>query len=587
MKDKIENLIKDALVKLGAPDAEFSVEHPEDLKNGDYSTNVAMVCWKKFETNELKPSRVQVADMIGGVIKKNLPNEREKIEVAGGFINFYLNNIFFEDSIKEILKSSDNFGHGKALAGQKAIIEYTDPNPFKEFHIGHLMANTIGEALSRLVEWNGAETRRACYQGDIGLHVAKAVWAILKNNIKPDDITADVLGRMYAVGNLAYESDEQTKGEIEDVNRKIYNLTDRQINEVYNQGKKLSLEYFEKIYKKLGTKFDFYFLESTSGNFGEEIVREATEKGIFEKSDGATVFRGEKYGLHTRVFVNSQGLPTYEAKDLGLMKIKYDLYPYDRSVVVTGNEQSDYFKVVLRAAAIIFPDLYKKTTHISHGMLRLPSGKMSSRTGEVVAAENLLAEISARVKKKMAESGRVVFTEELADQISVGALKYSILKQAIGRDIIFDFEKSISFEGDSGPYLQYSHARAQSILKKAIAEKLVSAEHGYSPAGEFLVLAPSRSQGPAETSFSAFGVLERLIYRFSEIVEQAWRELAPHHVASYLIELCHAFNTFYVAEKIVDANDPASPYKIALTAAFTQVLRNGLTVLGISAPEEM
>jgi len=564
IQEKIKNLIKDALKNIGMESEEILFEHPLDLEMGDYSTNVAMVYAK-----QLKISPKDLAEKIVTKISSRQGlAEIEKVEVAGaGFINFYLSRDFFTENVAEILKQKENFGKNDLLKGKKVMVEYTDPNPFKEFHIGHLMPNTIGESISRIIEASGAEVKRACYQGDVGLHVAKTVWAMKKENIKLNDISISVLGKMYAIGTKAYENEAEAKKEIEEINKKIYEKAPEVCEKYYLPGRKISLDYFETIYKRLGTKFDFYFFESETGVLGKDIVEKNVGE-VFEKSDGAIVFRGENFhpSLHTRVFMNKEGLPTYEAKELGLAKIKYGRYPYTNSIVITGNEVNDYFKVLLEAMEQIFPDLAEKTKHISHGMLRLPAGKMSSRMGDVITAESLLNDISEKVIEKVKETNRGDMSDEFINQVAVSALKYSILKQTIGGDIIFDFDKSISFEGDSGPYLQYSYARARSILEKAKAEGIV----------------PSFIDIPEEIF-----EIEKLIYRFPEIVLHSAEEYEPHHIANYLIELARAFNTFYGNIKIIDKDDITSAYKITLTEAFSIVIKNGLNLLGIQAPERM
>jgi len=343
------------------------------------------------------------------------------------------------------------------------------------------------------------------------------------------------------------------------------------------------IEYFEfntkkEVIKKAGDFIATRFSSTQQGitvsewkKFGKQIVEDYIENGVFEKSEGAIIFKGEKYDpmLHTRVFINKEGLPTYEAKELGLAQMKYDLYPYDTSVVITGNEVNDYFRVLLKAMEQVFPDLAKKTKHLSHGMLRLPSGKMSSRTGSVITGESLLYEIGEMIQKKVSESEKVLENESiLVNQITVAALKYSILKQSPGRDIVFDPEKSISFEGDSGPYLQYSFVRAKSIIEKAKQENIEIFDF-------------NSTENVGDSNF------ERLLYRFPEIVERSTVEYAPHHIANYLIDLSRAFNTYYGEGKIVDKENTNSSYKVALTQAFSIIIKNGLWLLGIESPDRM
>ncbi len=297
------------------------------------------------------------------------------------------------------------------------------------------------------------------------------------------------------------------------------------------------------------------------------VVEELLGKGVLEKSDGAVVFKGEEYDLHTRVFVNSAGLPTYEAKELGLAKMKHELYPFDRSITVTANEQDDYFRVVLKVMQFAFPSIANKIRHISHGMLRFADGKMSSRTGNILTGEALIAMVEDKVMEKIKD--RELTDDEkkdIAEKVAVSAIKYSILRQAIGKDIIFDMEKSVSFEGDSGPYLQYAATRAKSILGKAKAEGVSE---------------------NTKTRMEKVYDFERKLHRFPETIERAEKELSPQYIATYLIELAASFNNFYAEEQIVKRDDPTSPYKIALTNAFQIVMRNGLTVLGIKLPERM
>lgn len=502
IKAKIEEV-------LGRP---VTLVHPKDIKNGDY-TLIADVATAEEDFNKLQAAGL---------------SEVERIEfVKPRFINFYLSKQFFAESLGEIAGKGGEFGKGEHAKGFKVMVEHTDPNPFKEFHIGHLMPNVIGSTIARICEWNGAEVKQANYQGDKGLHVAKAVWA-----------DGD-----YAKGHKAYEENPEAKKEIEEINKKIYDESNAEINAKYEAGKKKSLEEFERIYKRLGTQFDFYFFESETAPIGKKIVEENIGK-VFEESEGAVVFKGS----HTRVFISSQGIPTYEAKDLGNAKLKYDKYPYDLSIVVTGNEIKDYFKVILEAMSQVSPDLAQKTKHLPHGMLRLPTGKMSSRTGNVITAESLIEEV-----KKLTKGD---------EQVAIAAIKYMILRQGIGQDIIFDFEKSVSTEGDSGVYLQYAHARANSILEKA------------------------GKKGDAKGERAATHEIERLLYRFPEVVERAGAEYAPNYITTYLTELASSFNNFYAHEQVLDES-PESLYRLAIVEAFKNVMKNGLTILGIPAPERM
>jgi arginyl-tRNA synthetase len=588
MKEEIQKQIKEVLEKLGiVEDIPFSVEHPEDLTNGDYSTNVAMVYAKKLG---LKSK--DLAEKIVATLKDSTRQDLvgiSEIQVAGpGFINFYLSREFFAESINEILKKEENWGKNEILSGKKVMVEYTQPNPFKPFHIGHLMSNTIGESISRIVEFSGAKTIRANYQGDVGPHVAKALYQLLKDfDTTKSFMTKDVgigekakyIGESYVIGSNLYDTDEEIKKEIDEINRKVYDKSDKKINEIYEWGRKTTLDAFEEIYKLLGTKFDYYFFESEMAKIGEKIVRENTiktkgqesDRGIFVESNGAVVFHAEEYDpkLHTRVFINSQGLPTYETKEIGLTMTKFEKENPDISMMTTAIEQAEYMKVVQKAISLMHPDLEKKMKHVTHGMMRLADGKMSSRKGNVVTGESLIVDSMNIVLNKMKE--RDIEEKErieISKKVGVSALKYSILKSSLGSDIVYDFEKSISFEGDSGPYLQYTAVRALSILRKA---------------EEFDLETRNYSLEPNPTIMN----LEKKLYIFPEVIEKSYNFLEPHHIATYLTELASEFNSFYANTQILVDDNKYMTYHINLVKAFYQTMKNGLWLLGIEIPKKM
>ncbi len=537
IKERIETWVKQVL---GREDG-FVLVHPKELHNGDYTLII------NSPTAEADFEKLAAAKI----------EELEKVEFAPPrFINLRLSKKFFKESLREIIEKGDTFGKGEHAKGFKVVIEYTDPNVMKPFHIGHLMSNSIGEALSRIFESNGAALNRVNYYSDSGLNIAKAVWGI-KNKLDslPQESAApweksNFLGEAYAHGVKSYEADQKIAAEITEINKKIFVRSDDDINKLYDLGKRWSLAHLEELYARLGTKFDKNIPESEIAESGKQFVLDFLDKGIFEKSEGAIIFRGEKYNpkLHTRVFITKDDLPTYEAKELGVTHKKFELYNPDLSVVITANEQNDYFKVVLEALKQINEPLALKTKHLSHGILKLPTGKMSSRTGNVITAEDLIKEVTEKTKGD--------------ERVAIAAIKYMILRQGIGQDIIFDFEKSVSTEGDSGVYLQYAHARANSILEKAGQKGDIKGEMG-------------------ETR-----EIEKMLYRFPEIVERAGAEYAPNYIVTYLTELASAFNNFYAHEKVLDES-PESAYRLAIVEAFKIVMQNGLTVLGIPAPERM
>ncbi len=567
MENIIRNAIIDIIQELDIDNIDFIVEHPSDIAYGDYSSNIAMVLAKKIR----KSPRKLAQEIVQSLSLKNIENV-QRCEVAGaGFINFYLTRDFFNKNISLINNLGDDWGRNELLKNKKVLIEYTDPNPFKEFHIGHLFTNSVGESLSRLIEFSGADIKRLCYQGDVGMHVAKSIWGLqniisLRDDKDDFEITPKILGQAYAIGSTEYSTNKTSEEEIKVLNKKIYERTDVDVNHLYDTGRKISLEYFDHVYSIVGTKFDEYFFESQASAKGKELVLNHPE--VFVKSNGAIIFDGTSYGLHTRVFINSEGLPTYEAKDLALAKMKEDrLGEYDLSIISTSNEITEYFKVLKKAMSSVYPELEQKTEHIGHGTVRLSTGKMSSRTGEVIPAIEFIDYISEEVRKRMYKSTPELSKDtELVRDIAIAAIRYATLKGNILQDTIFDKEQALSFEGASGPYLQYTHARIYSVIHKASIAGVVSSNN----------VIPSE---PYE--------IEKILYRFNAVVEEAMIARAPHKISTYLLEISGLYNSFYAQEKIVDISDEFSPYKVALSSAVAHTLKNGLWLLGIKAPNKM
>lgn len=547
MEKEIEQAVEAALLDAGVGECPFVVEWPTDLSFGDYATNVALVGAKTVGKNP-----VQFANELAPRIKEILGVVAESVVVAGpGFINITLVREVFSTALKEAVK--EEWGVGDGDAGKRVMIEYTDPNPFKEMHIGHLMSNVIGESVARLSENAGAHVARANYFGDVGPHVAKALWALMKDGVT-DPGSAKEIGKAYVHGSRAYEESEKAKKEIDALNVALYKGEDTALMELWRKGRAVSLDSFEEVYRTLDTKFDYYFPESEVSEDGMRLVREGVEKGVFEESEGAVIYRGETRGLHTLVFITSKGTPTYEAKELGLAFLKEVRWPSDKSLILTAAEQTGHFTVGLAALAEIAPTLAKKTKHIPHGFLRLTSGKMSSREGAVITAASFVEEVVESAKKRNEDF-------IIAKQVALGAIKYMILRQAPGGDIVFDPEKSLSLEGDSGPYLQYAYVRARSVLGQAGKKGNVEGV----PVEPYLI--------------------ERLIARFPRVARRAEIEHAPHHVAQYLTHLAGEWNSFYGANRIIGGEHES--YKLLIAEAFANTMEKGLWLLGIPAPEKM
>lgn len=555
----------------------FEVDITKDITKGDLYTNLPFVLSKKLTKNP-----VAIAIDLHTYLENNLDRALvEKVEVAGGYVNFWVAPIITE--VPQTIPHPE-------FTGKKLIFDYTDPNPMKEFHIGHLMSNTIGESITRLAELGGAEVRRYSYQGDVGRHIALTIWGLqfTEGNWPDDDkisLTDKVkfLGAAYVAGNTrlnkAKEKGEDSEEyltaikEINEINKQVYDRSDDEINKVYDEGREWSLEKFEELYKILGTKFDFYFFESKSGPVGIEVVKSHPEVFV-QGEEGAIIFEGEKHGLHTRVFINKLGLPTYEGKEMGLTKMKWEVWPFDRSYVITANEQNEAFKVTSLASGIIMPEVAGKMFHVGHGMMKFVGLKISSRTGAVMAGDALVEQMTQASFEKMKE--REIPEDkkpDIGEAVGVAAIKFTILKQNIRKDIIFDPEKALALEGDSGPYIQYTAVRIKSLLRKA-EEALKS--------GAVSANIPQVAEST---------LLQRTLMRFEHVCYQAIDEMAPQHIAQYLIELTSRFNSFYTNTRIVITDSAGKTSvdarSIELCKVTVAMIEKGLDTLGIRTVEQM
>ena len=561
MEERIRKAVGEFLTQKSAQDVSFVVERPTETAHGDYATNAALVAAKILG----KDPRALADELARRLIDALGESAASHVAVAGpGFVNITLVREAVALATAEADAQGSEWGKAKtaeggspdasrsdAFRGKRVIIEYSNPNAFKEMHIGHLVGTVVGESISRLIENTGATVRRDTFGGDIGPNVAKALWGLRFNGVA-EPTTAKEIGEAYVVGSNNYELG--AKAEIDALNQEIYAGNNHEVMGLWRKGRDISVEEFRRIWRLLGTHFDFEFFDSDTTDIGVRVVTDGLNRGVFEKSDGAIIYNGEKKGVHTMVFITSHDTPTYEAKDIGLAFLKEERWPSDISIIITGNEQAGRFKTVLAALTEVAPLLAAKTRHITTGFLKLMSGKMSSRTGTIITASDFIRDVISRASERNADP-------LIAEQVAIGAIKYMVLRQAPGSDIIFDPEKSLSLEGDSGPYLQYALVRAKKILS-------------YDDNGG----------GGTEEPAAPYAI-ERVIMHYPEVAARAARELAPNILTTYLTELAAAWNSFYAVEQVLGS--PEEAYKQRVARAFANTMTNGLALLGISAPERM
>lgn len=557
VRKKLEQDLKKAIESLGYKSSDIVLSIPQNYSFGDYTSNMALQL-AKLEGIKVKQSPQEIANEI--LQKFGKPDYLEKAEIAGGgFINFFIKDKVLMENLEECadVSPADNF--------KKLMVEYGHANILKEAHAGHLRTYILGESLSRLLESLGHKVFRANYQSDLSLNIAQTLWGIEKLGWPEGNLTltqkAKFLGQAYTLGKSTYEEGTEAKKQIDEMTMALYQGKSK-YQDIYEKAKEWSLEYYDNLYKLLDIKYDRLFFEGEVYELGKKIILEHLGS-VFEKSDGAVIFPGEKYGLHNRVFINSAGNTTYEGKDIGLAKLQSGTFPFDLNIHVVGNEQAGYFDVIFKAVEQVFPELTGKQFHLSYGMIRFKEGKMSSRTGDVISINDLYEVVSDRVREVMKE-GSLKVDQETVRKVALGAIKFSYLKFAPSSNFIFDLDQSVSLQGDSGPYLQYTFARSQSVLRQADAKQ--------EPLKDEILEKEERS------------LIRRLEY-FSQTVERAGKEYKPNTLAEYLLDLAKEFNLFYQKHRIIQSE--AKHRRLKITTAVGEVLKKGLNLLGIEAPERM
>lgn len=556
MLAETRQLIDEVLKEYPVNNLNYEINYPNKPSFGQLSTNVALLLSQALKVNPFELAHELQTKL------SQLSTIFEKIEIAGpGFINFYLTN----DSLGRYLVTGNNL---KPLK-QTLLVEFSDPNPFKVLHIGHLYTSIIGDSLASIAELSYQRVYRLMYSGDIGRHVAITIYAMLQEwpedllkklwTIDPEE-RLDWIAAKYVAGNKLLATSQEHKQAIAKLNKQLYEIIandehQSELAEVYWTCRQWSYDAFEKFYDYIGVHFNKYYYETQVTTVGLEAVNKHLEDHIFTKSDQAIIFEGQKYGLHTRVFVNSQGVPTYETKDLGLALTKDKDYKPHKSIILTGSEQVEYFKVVFQALVLIKPAIASYSQHLFHGMVRLPGNvKMSSRLGNIVTAYEL-------INLTLQELEKAGYEPKL--EIALAAIKYSFLKQRIGPDIVYNPAQAIQLQGNSGPYILYSLVRAKSILRKV----------------DELQVMPVNDLDQSERT------IVFMLAKFPDVLAELVQDFLPSSLCSYLYDLAKEFNLFYEKNRII--GDKRQAERIQIVLQFVKTVQDCLKLLGIKEVEKI
>lgn len=548
-------------------------------------------------TKKLGKGPEQIGQALGEYLVQHA-DEVAGFNVVKGFLNLEISDSAWLASFRSILEEP-NFGYGTPT-GRKVMVEYSSPNTNKPLHLGHLRNNFLGFSVSEILKANGDEVMKVNLINDRGIHICKSMLAYQKfgNGETPEDagIKGDHLaGKYYVEFDKAYKvqvdelvaqgmEKEQAKKqaplmlEAQEMLQK-WEQGDEEVMSLWGTMNGWVYDGFEQTYRTIGVDFDKYYYESQTYLLGKERVEEGLEKGVFfRKEDGSVWVDLTEDGLDEKLLLRGDGTSVYITQDLGTAELKYQDFPYDQSLYVVADEQNYHFQVLKAALKKLDKPYADAIYHLSYGMVDLPSGKMKSREGTVVDADELVQEMFDTARATTEEKGKIEDmtgeeANELFHMLALGALKYFLLKVDPKKRMLFNPEESIEFTGDTGPFVQYTHARIRSIMRKAEEMKIrhdVNAFHGLEK------LHPTEQE--------VIGLLSG----FPKVVREAARNYAPSVVAQYAFELAKAYNRFYTEVSIFQETDPqALSFRVAFSGAVADMLKRAMKLLGIQVPERM
>jgi|UniRef100_UPI00404926EC arginyl-tRNA synthetase len=540
-----------------------------------------------------KKTPEQTGIEIGEYLKENV-KEVEDFNVIKGFLNLSIADSYWVDELLNTIHSS-SFGQFPSN-GQKIMVEYSSPNTNKPLHLGHVRNNLLGYSVAQILSANGYEVIKVNLVNDRGIHICKSMlaWQLVGNGETPESsqLKGDHLaGKYYVIFDKEYKKQIETlinEGQTEDEAKKNapiikeaqkmllkWEAGDKEVKKLWSMMNGWVYSGFEVTYKMLGVDFKKYYYESDTYLLGKDTIQKGLEKGVFfKKDDGSVWIDLTQDGLDQKLVLRADGTSVYITQDLGTAELKYDDFKMDKSIYVVGNEQDYHFKVLFLILQKLGKTWAKGLFHLSYGMVDLPSGKMKSREGTVVDADELMDEMILTAQERTKELGKVEgFTEQekkdLYNMIGLGALKFFLLKVEPKKRLLFDPNESIDFQGHTGPFIQYTHARIRSVLLKAEYKNKIS--------------------GSYSTILTA---LEKDLIvnlaKYPDVIAASAREYSPAHIANYVFELAKLFNKFYHEESILKVEDlDVRNFRLDLSAATASTINKGMKLLGIRVPDRM
>lgn len=586
IRKEIQILLNKAVYEIyGLQDIEFSVDVIDEENFGDFTTNAAFVLSKS-----LHKSPPEIASAIVNVLSKDSANVEfegkvypilKKIEFkAPGFINFTLIDylILVGASIGSPIVGVYKSENIKTKKRNKIVLEYSQPNTNKPQHVGHARNNFIGSSLAKILEYLGSDVIKVNYPGDIGIHICKSMLMYMKygESKGPDKKGDHFVGDFYVMYEKEYEKNPEIEKEAQELLRR-WEKKDPEVIELWRKMNDWVYEGWTKTYNDQKVEFDTWEYESDNIDIGKEMAHLALERGLAEKdSSGAIIAKLEKYNIPDKVLLRSDGTSVYSTKDLQLAKNSFEKYKFDKRLYVVDMRQQDYFRQLFKILDLLGFDWAGRLVHIPYGMVSLPEGKMSSRTGVVANADDVLGKLVELERKEISGSMKSPKNlEETAEKVALAAFRYGMLKIDPRQDLVFDINQVTKFEGNTGPYLLYTYARAGSVLSRSGVSQGSLSYDAINLSDNLTILPRERS-------------LAFVLCIYELAIAKAGESYSPNHIANYCFDLAQKFNSFYAELPIIDAeSEDAKMLRLYLTGATMRVLKLMLGLLGIEVVEKM
>ena len=569
-KKEIAEIIAKNLEGLTEDEIKSMIEIPQDQSMGDY----AFPCFRLAKTMRKAPN------LIAAELAEKLQGEQLFSEVSpvNAYVNMFVSRAeMMKSTVSEVLEEKENFGRSDIGGNKKVIVEFSSPNIAKPFHIGHIRSTVIGNSLSKIYDALGYDVFKINHLGDYGTQFGKMICAYRRWGNREDVINSPIKTLLGYYTKFHVEVEEHP--ELEDEARAIFTKLEqgsKEEVELWQWFREESLKEFQRVYDMLGIEFDSYNGESFYSDKMPRFEKELSDKGLLQESNGAQVVDLEEYKLGTALIKKSDGSSLYITRDIAAAVYRKENYDFYKNIYVVATQQNLHFQQLFKILELMGYDWANQCVHVPFGMVRLEEGTMSTRHGRVVFLEDVLNGAIEKTREIIEEKNpNIENLEEITSQVGIGAVVFNELSNNRIKDYTFKWDQILNFDGETGPYVQYTHARCASLLRKA---------------GEDIV---AKAQDPKNVDFALLAKsdsayeLTKLIYAFPGVVEQAGEKYEPSIITRHIIDIAQCFNKFYHDEHIIVDDEVEKTSKIALVIATKRVIATGIGLLGMKAPERM